>query len=62
MGQKVEEYKALKDEIFKIKRMVPMNFVAVDCSTFNDSLSAKIDSLIDQIVGGELKKNQDLIQ
>lgn len=61
MGLKIEEYQKLKQEIFQIRKLVPLGFVALDCSGFNDYLIGKLDSLINVIVLGEAGKNSDLL-
>jgi len=61
MNAKIEEYEKLKQEVFQFRKLVPLGFVALDCSGFNDHLIAKLDSLINIIVHGEAERNQNLL-
>ena len=60
MNMKIEEYTKLKDELLFVQRLIPMNFVALDCSSFNDNLVQIVKSLIAAIVDGQVAKNKEL--
>jgi hypothetical protein len=61
MAQKIEEYHKIKNEVYGFRNMVPMNFLALDCSGFNQHIINKLDSLSDKIVLGEVEKNAKLL-
>lgn len=61
MNSKIDEYEKIKQEIFQFRKLLPLGFVALDCSSFNNHLINKLDSLINVIVLGEAEKNRNLL-
>ncbi|XP_035707277.1 dynein heavy chain 3, axonemal-like [Folsomia candida] len=62
MAQKIEELTRIKTKVYSFRKLVPLNFLALDCSGFNQHLIDKLNSLIDRVVLGEVEKNERLLQ
>lgn len=60
LTSKIEEYTRLRREIHEVPRLVPLNFVALDCGGFNDSLEKNVEDLIQSIIDGQLEINRQL--
>lgn len=61
MAQKIEEYAKIKTTFYGFRKLVPMNFLALDCSSFNQHLIDKLSGLSDRIVLGQVEKNALLL-
>jgi hypothetical protein len=61
MSLKMDEYERLKDEIVRFRQLIPLNLLALSCIDFNASLLAKVDSLKNRIILGQMEKNKELL-
>jgi len=62
MNLKIEEYERLKADIVTFRRLIPLNFIALDCASFNDALVSKVNSLIKTIVQTQVDRNAQVIK
>ncbi|XP_063226606.1 dynein axonemal heavy chain 3 [Bacillus rossius redtenbacheri] len=56
--EKIREYERLKDEIAFLRRIIPLNFISLDCNEVNDKLMHMVDDLRTNIVDFHTQKSR----